>query len=758
MNSRADTLFLRALELPSGAERDAFLDEACKDEPELRQQLDAMLADDSAADAFFDGPDTVATPSPRSSLPAEKPGDMIGRFKHLQIIGEGGFGGPRAARFGDYELLRQIGRGGMGVVYEARQTRLNRIVALKMILGGDMASLSSSAVRRFQVEAEAAAKLAHPNIVAIHEFGEREGLPFFSMQRIEGTGLDREMAALALPSIDPTTGKKSIDKTAAGQAQVRIARLVATLARALHYAHEQGVIHCDVKPGNILIDSHGEPHLTDFGIARLLDQEGQLTKSGVIGSPRYMAPEQASGRRGEVTAATDIYGLGVVLYELLTGQPPFRAVTPTETLRQVMEQEPAVPHDSHPLVNRDLSIICLKCLEKNARHRYASAAELADDLERWIRHEPILARRASLPERLVRWCQRKPAIATLAASVALLLITVAIGSVLFAWKRGALLEEREAAMEETEAFRATWQASLITKLNAEASVTITSEERPVLMGDKPGGPAAYHGEELRLKFGLYTHQKPFTMAKRFAPLLSAMEESMAGLLRRPVPIDCIIYPSYDKGHDGFLLGKVDFMRVGSASYVLMKGTQPGISLLVAQEEPSECVIFTRADSGINLSQLRGKSFAFGDAKSTSGSYLPKAYFLGLADPIRASDLSPKSREFPSLDLVVEAVRKGECDAGSANTVAIDTSFKVLYTFTTVLRTPFVARDGIDADVEKALKDALLKVDDLSVLAKIEAKLTGFRVVSDQDYDQLRKEMELAEKFGEVKKQVDEPEK
>jgi serine/threonine-protein kinase len=321
--------------------------------------------------------------------------------------------GNHPARFGDYELFRQIGRGRMGVVYEARQISLNRIVALKIILGGDLASLSSPAVRRFQVEAEAAAKLDHPNIVAIHELGEREGLPFFSMERIDGAGLDREMATLALPSFDRTSGKRSIDKTAAGHTQVRIARLVVSLARALHYAHEQGVIHGDVKSSNILIDKCGEPHLTGFGIAHLHAQEGELTRSGVIGSPSHMSPGQASGRRGELTAATDIYGLGAILYELLTGQPPFRAVTPSETLLQVMEENPSAPHGSNPLVNRDLSIICLKCLEKNARYRYTSAAELADDLERWIR-----AHRASLPERLVRWCQRKPAIATLLCSLA----------------------------------------------------------------------------------------------------------------------------------------------------------------------------------------------------------------------------------------------------------------------------------------------------------------------------------------------------
>jgi serine/threonine protein kinase len=646
-----------------------------------------------------------------------------------------------AARFGDYELLRQIGRGGMGVVYEARQISLNRIVALKMILGGDMAS--ASAVRRFRVEAEAAAKLAHPNIVAIHEFGERDGLPFFSMQRIEGADLARAKATLALPILDRTSGKKTAER----EAQLRIAKLVATLARALHYAHRQGIIHCDLKPSNILIDRCGEPHVTDFGIAHFLDREGLLTKSGVIGTPRYMAPEQAGGRRGDVTPATDIHGLGVILYELLTGQAPFGAPTPGETLRQVIEQEPVVPHDSNPAVHPDLSIICLKCLEKNARHRYGSAAELADDLDRWIRHEPILARRASSPERLLRWCQRNPAIATLAASVTLLLMTVAIGSALFAWNLSEKDKQQKAVIRFMQAEKKN-ELDELWEHPKSPSVKIKAEERAVLMGKDPHRPSPYSGKEVRLRFGIYSFLKPSAMEKKFNPLLESLEKGAAEHLRRPVRIDCIIYRSYTDGHQGLLSGEVHFMRMGPASYVLMKQKSPGISLLVAEENLIECEIFTRADSPVQtLTDIKGKKFAFGDPESTYGTHLAKLVLLRAG--IRAGDLGTNSRHFPSHDAVPNAVKFGAYDAGSANIIAIDPSFKVVHTFTNVLRMPFVARDGIDPTEAQALRRALLAQDSPFVLTNLVPNLKGFRQVLDQDYDSLRKWMKEAEQFGEL---------
>jgi ABC-type phosphate/phosphonate transport system substrate-binding protein len=428
------------------------------------------------------------------------------------------------------------------------------------------------------------------------------------------------------------------------------------------------------------------------------------------------------------------------------------------TVPGMLEQPTAGLCSAPRTVDRDLETIVLKCLEKDPQRRYGSAEALAEELERWLAREPIVARRASSPERLVRWCQRKPAIAALASSVALLLITVAIVSVLSAW-------ELSAKRKELEALLAIWRADLNRELvelwdrKEVPFIRITSEKRSFLMGDERWRPGTFPGELLRLKFGVYTFEKPVVMAAKFAPLLTAMEESMASGLGRPVRIDCIIYRSYDKGHEGLRSGEVDFMRVGPSSYVSMKKTAPGILLLVAQEDPILCAIFTSADSGVtNLRELEGKSFAFGDRGSTFGTYLAKLALLGAG--IHKGKLGPGSRHFRSHDEVVDAVMSGICDAGSANIEAInkfsDThpGSKVppaLYTFPndSSMPMPFVARNEIDPAVFKALKDALLNEDSPSVLTSIAPKLTGFREVSDQAYEHLRKEMLQAAEFGEL---------
>src|SRR6476660_7583455 len=308
--------------------------------------------------------------------------------------------------FGDYELLQEIGRGGQGVVYRARQKSLNRIVALKVI---GLAHWATEAhVKRFRLEAEAAAGLNHPCIVPIYEVGERDGACYFSMGLVEGGQLD------AVAKREPMPIRHA-------------AELIAKLARTVHYAHEHGILHRDIKPGNILLDATGEPHLTDFVLARLAETESTVTQTlEVLGTPSYMAPEQAVGNNAGVTSATDIYGLGAVLYQLLTGHPPFVGGTTFETVRLVLDTEPRQPRLLNPKGDRDLNTICLKCLDKDPQRRYSSALALAEDLERWLKHEPIRARRTGLVTRGRKWVRRNPSIAVMAAMLLVLAVPLAV--------------------------------------------------------------------------------------------------------------------------------------------------------------------------------------------------------------------------------------------------------------------------------------------------------------------------------------------
>jgi hypothetical protein len=300
---------------------------------------------------------------------------------------------PAAGCVGDYELIEEIARGGMGVVFKARQASLNRVVALKMVLSGRFASPAD--LQRFHVEAEAAAQLDHPNVLPVHEVGEHDGRPFFSTKLAEGGSLAGRVAELV-------------------QKPREAAALVAAVARAVDFAHRRGVLHRDLKPANVLLDAAGTPYVTDFGVAKLVGEgaAGGPTETGaIVGTPGYMAPEQARGEK-TLTTAADVYSLGAILYELLAGRPPFRAATALDTVLQVLEREPDDPRKANPLANRDLSAVALKCLAKAPNGRYASAAELADDLERWLAGEPTRARPPGLAGLAWRWLRRNAAAAT----------------------------------------------------------------------------------------------------------------------------------------------------------------------------------------------------------------------------------------------------------------------------------------------------------------------------------------------------------
>ena len=314
------------------------------------------------------------------------------------------------SNFGDYELLEEIGRGGQGVVFRARQKSLNRTVALKVIGLGQWAT--DAHLKRFRREAEAAAHLEHPCIVPIYEVGERDGSCYFSMKFIEGGQLDEVVRREPMPIR-------------------RAVELIAKVARTVHFAHEHGILHRDIKPGNVLLDTKGEPHLTDFGLARLIETESTVTRTlEVLGTPSYMAPEQAVGNNAHLTAATDVYGLGAVFYQLLTSHPPFAGGTTFETIRLLLDTEPRQPRLLNPKIDRDLNTICLKCLEKDPCRRYSSAVALAEDLERWLKHEPIQARRTGVLARGRKWVRRNPSSALLAAS----LVALAAAAGWIIWK------------------------------------------------------------------------------------------------------------------------------------------------------------------------------------------------------------------------------------------------------------------------------------------------------------------------------------
>jgi ABC-type phosphate/phosphonate transport system substrate-binding protein/tRNA A-37 threonylcarbamoyl transferase component Bud32 len=665
--------------------------------------------------------------------------------------------------FGDYELLRQVGCGGMGVVYEARHTRLKRQVALKMIRP-DLAS--KRFLRRFLIEGEAAARLDHPNIIPIYEIKEDGPDSFLSMQFVPGETL-KEKIARGDFRLERSQNNSARDWLPCQRAS---ARLMAAVARAIQHAHERGVFHRDLKPGNILVDSLGQPHIADFGVAKIIREQEQfdaastLTVPGAaLGTPEYMAPEQASSSglvdSGSMAAA-DIYSLGALLYELLTGRPPFRGSSNLETLQKVREGDLKRPRAINPGLSRDLETIALKCLERNPDARYASAADVASELERWLAGQPITARPASQPARVARWVKRNPVVAALMVS---LFFGVAI-SLTFVW----VLNDR---MRTAEINKALTRQTYFQKINdLWALPVITNILIPsTLLAELREQPARPFVEErdIRMSFGLSAAQDPVNRAYSVAPILGNLEIRMARQLGSNVFIDLLISkaPRLDSSH--LSSGEADVHRFDAVSYVAAKIENPRLIPLLLENDADEIVFCVAQDSGItNLTQLTGKTIGFGDVHSavtvlaqhcllTNG--LRRSDFTSVEYFTSASHVSKTTLpQFGSAEIVTdmreikggrEALRhliEGKIDVA----VTLKRYFETrrhrgpgLRAIARVQAVPevFVARGDLDPRVRESFRQAMLSLEQSPGLGTLSSfrTVSGVLATDDSYFDGLR---------------------
>jgi serine/threonine protein kinase len=616
--------------------------------------------------------------------------------------------------FGDYELLEEIARGGMGVVYKARQVSLGRLVAVKLLLRGEFAS--EDFIKRFRIEATAAASLQHPNIVAIHEVGVHQGQHYFAMDLVDGPNLARLLRDGPLPA-----------KRAAGY--------VKSIAEAIHFAHTRHILHRDLKPSNVLIDSSDRPRVTDFGLAKNLASDSGLTATGQIyGTPSFMPPEQSSGQRGKVGVTSDVYSLGANLYHALTGRPPFVGQSVADTLKQVENKEPIAPRLLNPSVPRDLETICLKCLQKEQDRRYSSAQELAEELGRFLRDESIRARPLSQPVRLHRWVRRNRILTGLVAAIGA--VALLIGSNVFDWWQGRQLRREFAIALEHK-----WDdlaKGLI------SNIPLSSAELAAATGRR----VTQNPNAQRLRVGIYTETDQVLTIEQLAPFLQRVERGMSRSPRStPVQVDLYMYLKREPLEAALLDGLIDIVRLGEGPLVRLRRADSAITPLVQQVSGGKTgAIFVAVSSSItNLFGLRGRSIAAGSPTSTSSGY--KLFEVLLKARLHFKDLN-KLEFQDSSEGNPRLVAEGKFDAAVGRkekvTGSLTNRFRILAEFPTTTM-PWASRAKLDPAIGRAFIDALVGMKDRRLLGNLPDDATqGFKPADTNHFREPDQNMRAAE--------------
>jgi ABC-type phosphate/phosphonate transport system substrate-binding protein/tRNA A-37 threonylcarbamoyl transferase component Bud32 len=648
---------------------------------------------------------------------------------------------PRSARLcGDYELLDQIGRGGMGVVYRARKPSLNKVFALKMLLHADIATAEE--LERLHIEAETAATIRHPNIVPVFDFGVSEGRHYIVMELIEGRSLAQKIAA---QEFQMPRSRDAKARARARELQREIARLLVKVAHAVEHAHQCRFLHRDIKPGNILLDAKEQPYLSDFGLAKALDGARSISETGSVrGTINYMSPEQAEGKR--VGFPTDVFSLGAILYELLTGRPPFRGESIGETFRRLQETDPEHPRLLCPWLDTDLATICLKCLEKDPNQRYASAGDLADDLDKWLANKPVRARPVRFFGRVQRWCQREPKIAAMAAGLFLLLSAVTLlASALFLHEN-----ENRIRADQESARRLSVLIDRIERNRASGTlVHVSAEEATEINRLEPPGEGA--NKRLFLAFRL-----PERGSDRVVPIFGlfahCLQTSLWHRAQFGAMFDLRLYPSEPDTQGSLIKGEADLARLDPAAYVLGRRAMPGLIPVVRElyggNSETRGAIVTHLDSGItNLAGLKGGSFAFGDPDSALGWHLPRAAMAEAG--LMAGDIASTNLTYSR---VLSAVRKKQVQAGVVMSDDLERLARagVRLRVLRELRCPsfvWVVTSRLETNTVVALRKALLPLSDRMSLMLLEPTLNGFSPTLPSDYDELARQIDASKGFG-----------